>query len=406
MNTRRSWIIASWLVRHRGGAVGGRTARYITISPRFRPAEADSPAEVIGGSAARRTRVRRLCDFALQGATFGERAPAGCPPQTWARRLRDDAAFFQASRTGGAQTDFHANAIFLFTHRYLMKAMPSMQRQPSPRAGRQDAISRKTSRAGVAGRPPAEKFLVPRDQHRRDARDHDQLYPHQKVPVRSTAVWVSADGRAPPCWWRKTRGARSDTMSHWRRDCRQSAAAFGRRRWPEKRSRRDLGRDNLKMSGPSVFSRLRGGRRQDKRAAMRLSANQADFFRGRRSAGRFIGSRSSWAWGFVAGGHRALGRASPRFALGFAHVPRNHLGCGITLIGESVELLDLFFSFNSLQARPVIAWPAEGYGHGPSRHAHVRCAGGFASLAALQDFRARTARVVSITGLIKGRRPW
>jgi predicted exporter len=336
MNTRRSWIISSWLVGIAAALWVVAHAHYINDLSAFLPAKPTHLQKLMVDQL-RDGPASRLLLIALEGGDSETRARVSL---TMARRLRNDAAFSNVEN--GEALTASRDRDFLFEHRYLLSN--AVDAKHFSASGLKDAIE---ETIGSLASPVGLllKSLVPRDPTGEMLLIIDQLS-RAKSPRTQHGVWVSADG-ARTLLVAQTAAPGSDTDAQ-ERDLEAIRNAFSAgvaEADPPKSSA-----VQLKMSGPGVFAVA--ARAKIKRAAMRLSAISGVLV----VAVLLAVYRSPLALGLgllpVATGALA-GVAA--VALGFGAVHGITLGFGITLIGESVDY-SIYFFIQSLQGPPGDPW--------------------------------------------------
>jgi len=283
----------------------------------------DGPASrllLIRCRAATRIRARPRCFAPNMGAPFGATMPLFFfffffflffPPSVRER--------------GGRSTRRHANRDFLFTiATTLLKACRRVATHFTS-GWSEDAQNRgKLNRE--AWRPPAPASLlkVPgaaRNPPLRYAPDHDQLFPHQSSPYAARRPLGSAEWARLHLLVGVTAGAGSDNKQHkppppeaqYLRICRQYRGAFAAV-WA-KRAVEAPRPCNEDERPPAFFPLFRPALPKIKLAAMRLYSISGHSSVVAVLLGRFLSVPASPPWaGIVAGGHRRVGRASPRSA--------------------------------------------------------------------------------------------
>ncbi len=331
MNTRRSWIISSWLVGIAAALWVVAHTHYINDLSAFMPAKPTHLQKLMVDQL-RDGPASRLLLIALEGGDPETRARVSL---AMARRLRNDAAFSNVEN--GEALTASRDRDFLFAHRYLLSNAVDARRFTA--AGLKDAIEETIeSLASPAGL--LLKSLVPHDPTGEMLRIIDQLS-RTRSPRTQHGVWVSADG-ARTLLVAQTAASGSDTDAQ-ERDLEAIRGAFSASVAEAQPAAAEPSAEKssavqLKLSGPGVFAVA--ARAKIKRAAMRLSILSGILV----VAVLLAVYRSPFALGLgllpVATGALA-GVAA--VALGFGAVHGITLGFGITLIGESVDYSIYFF---------------------------------------------------------------
>src|SRR5579859_7352788 len=343
MNSRRSWIIAAWLVGLAAALWVVAHAHYINDLSAFLPAKPTRMQKLMVDQL-RDGPASRLLLIGLEGGDSQARARVSLG---LARRLRSDTAF--SSVENGEELTAARDRDFLFAHRYLLSDAVDAKHFSAAglRSAIEDTIDGLASPAGLLL-----KSLLPRDPTGEMLRIIDQLNRIRR-PRTQDGVWVSADG-SRTLLVAQTAAAGSDTDAQ-ERAVEAIRAAFnasaaeaeastavvparGAQPSVMKSSAAKTSAVRLKMSGPGVFAVA--ARAKIKRAAMRLSIVSGILV----VAVLLAVYRSPLALGLgllpVASGALA-GVAA--VALGFGAVHGITLGFGITLIGESVDYSIYFF---------------------------------------------------------------